>query len=248
MSFIPPPTHDFSAERMQRLAEIENQHFWFAGRKAMVANLLKRHAPMASGWVLDAGCGTGSLTAWLTQQGYSIVSLDARPEGLRRLTGIALPAQAAAEAIPLQSRSIHGLIALDLLEHTDDQQSLAEFHRVLAPGGWALLSVPAFPFLWSYRDEAAGHRRRYRRKALLALLEKSGFSVQSCRYYQFLFFPILAAARLLGRKTHHLRDQEDTPGGFVNSILTPLILCEVKLGAFFAYPYGSSLVVFCRKK
>ena len=46
----------FRGDRLQRLSEIEQWHFWFAGRRELIGSLLKRHlAPCQR--VLDVGCG-----------------------------------------------------------------------------------------------------------------------------------------------------------------------------------------------
>jgi hypothetical protein len=44
-----------------------------------------------------------------------------------------------------------------------------------------MITVPALPSLWSLRDDLAGHRRRYLRGQLMALLPKAGFQVLECR-------------------------------------------------------------------
>ena len=47
------------------------------------------------------------------------------------------------------------MTTLDVLEHIDDDRGmLAEMHRVLAPGGTLLVTVPAFPFLWGPRTRS----------------------------------------------------------------------------------------------
>jgi SAM-dependent methyltransferase len=46
-------------------------------------------------------------------------------------------------AVPLRSDSMDAAICVHVLEHVeDDRAAMAELHRVLKPGGWALISVP----------------------------------------------------------------------------------------------------------
>ena len=80
-----------------------------------------------------------------------------------RARGLAV-ARGSAENLPVGDAQLDVVVALDVLEHLDDdRRALDEILRVLRPGGVLLATVPAYPFLWSSHDEALGHRRRYRR-------------------------------------------------------------------------------------
>ena len=46
-------------------------------------------------------------------------------------------------AVPVRSSSVDAVICVHVLEHIeDDRAAIAEIHRILRPGGWALISVP----------------------------------------------------------------------------------------------------------
>ncbi|MCP5477943.1 MAG: methyltransferase domain-containing protein [Rhodanobacteraceae bacterium] len=68
--------------------------------------------------------------------------------------------------------------AFDVLEHVDDDTGLREMHRILRPGGRLLLTVPAHRWLWSRRDELAGHQRRYSRSLLSKRVRDAGFHIE----------------------------------------------------------------------
>ena len=54
------------------------------------------------------------------------------------------------------------ITCLDVIEHTpDDRVTLRELHRVTRPGGYLLVTVPAYQALWSQHDVANHHFRRY---------------------------------------------------------------------------------------
>ena len=239
----------FSAERLARLAEIEEWHFWFVGRRKLIERFLNSpHDPPQL--VLDLGCGTGFTLQRLAALGYLPMGVDLRREGLERVRSIApgLPlVQANVDRIPLKANSIDGIVLLDVLEHVDDQALLAQAQRILKPGAWLVFSVPAMPWLWSYRDQAAGHLRRYTRAQLVQVLTDANFRIEEMRYYQCLLMPLVILMRWFGRAGPSLRDREDRPRPIVNSMLTKINLLENKLGDVVSLPFGTSLIGICRK-
>ena len=73
------------------------------------------------------------------------------------------------EELPWEDGTFDLITCLDVIEHVpDDVAALAELRRVCRPGGWLLVTVPAYQALWSRHDEANHHYRRYSRAALRA--------------------------------------------------------------------------------
>jgi SAM-dependent methyltransferase len=235
----------FPPERLQRLSEIEAWHFWFAGRRALLDRLVARHVPAGRHTVLDVGCGTGFMLGAVDVQ---TVGVDLRPEGLRT-TRRALPGarlvQADVERLPFRDACFDVALLLDVIEHTDDRKLVEEVCRVLRPGGVVLIVAPAMPWLWSYRDEAAGHRRRYTRRSLAQLLSDAPLVVREMRYYQFLLFPLVVAARLFARDSPRPRDLEEQPTPLLNTVLTGVNRLEARLGDVIRWPWGSSVAAVC---
>jgi SAM-dependent methyltransferase len=235
----------FPPERLQRLAEIEGWHFWFAGRRALVDRLVARHVPPGRRTVLDVGCGTGSMLGAVDAHS---VGVDLRPEGLhatrRALPGARL-VQADGVRLPFRDASFDVALLLDVLEHADDRRLLDEVCRVLRPGGILVVTVPAMPWLWSYRDEAGGHRRRYTRRSLTQLLSEATLVVREMRYYQFFLFPLVVAARLFAPHSPRPRDLEDRAAPLLNAALTGINRLEARLGDLIRWPWGSSLAAVC---
>jgi SAM-dependent methyltransferase len=242
------PASAFSAERLQRVAEMEAGHFWFLARRLLLDRLLDRYGPPSPWLGLDLGCGGGGTLASLAGRCRRAVGLDLRPEqlaGLRQRLPQAWLARADAATLPFADASMDLVTAFDLLEHVDDGAALEEIRRVLCPGGVALISVPAGPWLWSHRDEAAGHRRRYDRPGLAARLRAAGLAPLRIAYYQCLLFPLVVASRVLGRRGPRLRDFEDRPPGWLNEVLAAVNRLEVRLSGILSWPFGSSLVAVC---
>ncbi len=98
--------------------------------------------------VLDLGCGTGRHTAWLAAAGARVTAVDFSPEMLaiaRRKTRGAdvhfLPHDLH-EPLPLASGGFDLVVSGLVLEHRRDLAGFfAEVHRVLRPGGRAVVSA-----------------------------------------------------------------------------------------------------------
>ncbi|HSJ97524.1 MAG TPA: class I SAM-dependent methyltransferase, partial [Myxococcota bacterium] len=108
------------------------------------------------------------------------------------------------------------------------------------PGGHLLLSVPAFPSLWSPLDEAAGHRCRYRRAALERELRAGGWELRHATHYQALLFPLVWLARRLPSRA--AVPLERRPPRWLGRALGAVDEVEVRLWANRRLPFGSSLI------
>lgn len=223
------------------MRRIEPWHFWFVSRRELVASVLKREL-CAGQTLLDVGCGTGANLA-LAGEGVRALGVDIHIEELTRgmLQGDAM-------ALPLQSGSVDVVLALDVLEHVDDDAVLAEVARVLRRGGRFIATVPAVRALWSVRDEAAGHRRRYSRTTLRALLARHGLGIRELRGFQFVLLPLVFLSRLTRRKSVAGRDAEDAPPRWLNRVLLAVNRVELRLPRLLRPPIGSSLAVVAVKE
>lgn len=248
---MPPPipnpdkTPSFSAARLRRLAELEDWHFWFTARRSLIHRLIRRHLRQGPAVVLDVGCGTGSMLTALAGDGHRVIGVDYRREGLRGIRSnlpSALLAQADAIRLPVRPDSVGLLLLLDVLEHVPDDQALGEVRRVLRPGGKAIIAVPARAGLWSYRDDDAGHLRRYSSQQLLALAGAAQLEVCEVRYFLFFLLPILALARMLGRRGPGWRDFEERRIPVLSELFGLVSRLEVRLGEVVSWPTGSSIL------
>jgi len=230
---------------------MEADHFWFLGRRSHVLELLGKHPVDRNQRLLDLGCGTGYLAWILGNFGYRVIGLDSQPAGLvlarqRDPEGDYLAA--CAEQLPFREHSFDAVIACDVLEHVDDVQSLAEVYRVLKPGGRLILTVPAHPWLWSRRDELAGHRRRYRSAPFRSLVTGTGFRILRWTPYQCLLFPLVLLSRVFGRRGDRMTELEEMPGPFLNRFLSGISGFEVRVSRLRRMPWGSSFVLLAEKQ
>lgn len=97
--------------------------------------------------ILDAGCGLARWVIYLRQRGYRVYGVDKAHEALVQAERFAAPLPLFAGdtlALPLPDASLGGIISLGVIEHVESGPvpALRELHRVLKPGGVALISVP----------------------------------------------------------------------------------------------------------
>ena len=235
----------------ERLAHFEEWYWWHRGRQAVVRRLLERHASPRSR-ILDVGCGTGATTLALRRFG-PVVGIDVGMRALEiaRERGVAV-ARASAARLPARREAFDLVVALDVLEHLEDDVAAArEIRDALRPGGLLLATVPAHPFLWSGHDEALGHRRRYRRRELLECLERAGLELVFCSYAMASVLPAAIVVRLAGRWIR--RGAPRLESGYVpvptalNRLLAWISGAESRLLRWMRLPFGLSLAVVARR-
>lgn len=192
------PALDRSADRVK--LELETSHWWYQGRRRIVLDFVRRLNLPEDAAILDAGCGNGSILDGLRRHGR-VTAVDVNPEAVaqarRREAEVLLSPLV---PLPLEGQRFALVTCLDVLEHVpDDRAALSELLRVTQPGGLLLLTVPAYPGLWSAHDVAAGHRRRYGRAQLISLARESGWEPRLDTHFNTLLLPVAALRRGLTR-------------------------------------------------
>jgi SAM-dependent methyltransferase len=235
----------------ERLAHFEEWYWWHRGRQAIVQRLAARYAPQGAR-LLDVGCGTGATTLGLRRFGR-VFGLDIGRRALEvaRARGLAV-ARASAERLPARPGAFDLVVALDVLEHLEDDVSAArEMLGALRPGGFLLATVPAYPFLWSGHDEVLGHRRRYLRRQLVAALERAGFEIALCSYVMGSILPAAIVVRLWERWAR--RGSPRRESGYVvvpaplNALLAWITASGSRLLPWVRLPFGLSIAAVARR-
>jgi 2-polyprenyl-3-methyl-5-hydroxy-6-metoxy-1,4-benzoquinol methylase len=136
---------------------------------------------------LDVGCATGMLIESMKGEGWDVLGVDiCRPsaEYGKKHRGVDIIAGTLAEAA-LPDASCGVVHFSHLIEHLPDPRAfLAEVRRVLAPGGYAVITTPnidgfqARLFGSGWRSAIADHLVLFSRRTLGRLLEESGFAVR----------------------------------------------------------------------
>lgn len=187
------------ASDIHRIAELEDHHWWFRERRAILARWLRRLARsgQVAGTALDIGAAAGGNTRVLRQHGWRPVALEHSADGAavaarRGLTVV----RGDATSLPAAAGVIGLVTAFDVIEHIeDDYLAAAEIRRVLRPGGTLLVTVPCDMRLWSAHDVASHHFRRYDRAGLARVITKAGLEIDELWSWNVLLRPVVALTR-----------------------------------------------------
>jgi SAM-dependent methyltransferase len=192
-----------------KLASIEDAHWWFRERRALIASFIEGLAP---GRALDIGAAAGGNTRTLQAAGWKPTALeyDDSAVALARARGLDV-VQGDARDLPFEDDEFDAVVAYDVLEHIVEHDVVAsEIARVVRPGGKVFIAVPADPKLWSAHDDAVGHVRRYTRESLVALFDRPEFEIDLVKSWNVLLRPAIRLAR------------RDSEGSDIKPMATPV--------------------------
>jgi SAM-dependent methyltransferase len=181
---------------------LDDHHWWYRGRRRVIRAVLDGLRPRPGIRILDAGCGSGRTLDELAQYGQvSGVDLSEFAAAAARARGHSDIRVGHVERLPWEAASFALVTALDVIEHTpDDRATLAEMRRVTTPGGHAIITVPAYQWLFSAHDVVNHHYRRYDRKALSAVATEAGWVVEWTGYFNSVLLPAAALVRIAQRR------------------------------------------------
>jgi len=228
------------------MRELQRNHWWFRGRRRFVSALVDSLGLPAGARILEAGAGSGGNLEMLRRHGsVSAFEMDAEAAAACAADhGIACPLGTLPGANPFEGRARFDLVvALDVLEHIDDDvASLRSLAACLAPGGRLLLTVPAYPWLYSGHDLIHHHRRRYTRRGLERVVGAAGLRVHRAGYFNALLLPAIVAVRL-GARVLRREPASDArmPGPRANEWLARVFGAEAAVARRGGFPAGLSL-------
>lgn len=231
---------------------VERTHWFFVARRRIVASFVDKYFPRSEhSRTLDIGGGTGGLVDVLKPYG-ALVGMDYSGDALSYYRQHhPVVCQGDAVHLPFKSCSLDFVMALDVLEHLqDDGAGLSEFFRVLRAGGRALVTVPAFKFLWGRLDDLGRHKRRYRLSELGKKATSAGFGLLKVSYFNTFLFPVVLFSRRMEflRKSEMTADEDlNVPHPLLNSALINLFGMEAKLLHHVSFPVGVSIVCILEK-
>lgn len=233
---------------------VEDSHWWFVGRRAIlesflrdIVSKLKRSGDPIR--ILDVGCGTGANLEMLSQFGAA-EGVDVSDDALEfcRRKGLSVQ-KGLAETLPYEDETFDVTTALDVVEHLDDDiAGLKEMYRVTKTGGYSLIFVPAFMWLWGVQDDISNHRIRYTKQQIIERLEQAGYKVERATYANFTFFaPILGGRTLMKLTGIKPESENNITISALNGFFGKIFSAERYILKNFDFPFGVSIVITAKK-
>ena len=133
----------FTSEAYADVSFEPYSQYWWSNR--YYANLVKKFGPR-KGLTLEVGCGLGHLLGWLVDR-YEVYGTDINPWALRDACKNVPEGNflllSADDLTVFPDLTFQAVIAKHVVEHLSKPElAVAEFSRVLAPGGMLLLATP----------------------------------------------------------------------------------------------------------
>ena len=229
----------------EQMAELDDRHWWYRARREIIADLIRREAKLpAKAEILEIGCGTGHNLAMLSGFGrVDGLELDdeARAISEKRL-GRKVMSSPLPELAEVKDRHYDLIGAFDVIEHIeDDKAALASIATKLKRDGKFMMTVPAHQWMWSAHDVVNHHKRRYSKRSLRVLVERSPLRLEKIGYFNSLLFPLAVAERAASK----VRSKEDAnvklPPKPLNALLERVFGAERHLVGRLPLPMGLSL-------
>jgi SAM-dependent methyltransferase len=236
-----------------RIAELEEHHWWYLGMRsiaqAWVEDIAARRRAGEAWDILDAGCGAGGGMRWLAEFGR-VRGIDLNSSATRYSRRASSEvAQASVQALPIVDCSIDLVTSFEVLYHlavTDDRAAMAEAARVLKPGGWFLVRVPAYDWLRGAHDRQVHTRHRYGRGELQEKLSSAGLNVHRLSGAGLSILPPAILVRLL-QGSRPAASDVTLPSPVANRFLLSLLSLESRWLRRHTLPAGLSLIALARK-
>ena len=246
--------HDYYKEYY----DYEREHWWFVAREKIIITSINKHIlekiisdePLK---ILNIGCSTGRSSEYLSQFG-TVTSLEYDKECCEftsQKTGLEIINGSITE-LTFSDNTFDLVCAFDVIEHVEDHElAVEEMKRVAKQNGILFVTVPAFMDLWSHHDEVNFHFRRYTKKEIIALFNKTkkGDTVFVTYFNSILFLPIWIYRKLsnilkFGNKRQGAgSDFESFNNGFLNKVLYNIMHFERHLiKRKITFPAGVSLL------
>jgi SAM-dependent methyltransferase len=235
---------------------IEDTSYWYAHRNRCFAAVIRQYPPRET--LFEVGAGNGSVALAIQNAGFTVVAIEptvrlarnAKKRGLQNVVCSDL------ENARFRQGALANVGMFDVLEHIPaDADYLRRLRAMMPVGGRLYCAVPAWRFLWSLEDEAAGHVRRYSLGELRRKISDAGFVVEHSTYYfAALIVPIFllrALPTLLGfrrpRSPESTASEHSLKPGIISWLASNILGFEARwLESARRVPLGASCLVVAR--
>jgi SAM-dependent methyltransferase len=192
-------TESMEADQYERMDEAEDRMWWYRALHARVLEALVG----VEGRVLDAGCGTGGLLAYVRARrpDLDLIGLELSERAGQRASAKsrAPVVRGSVNSIPFGPTCFDAALLADVLCHgaVDPQAALLELKRVLRSGGRLIVNMPSYAWLMSAHDRRVHNARRLTAGQVAQMLAGAGFRHIGARYWNALLLPLMVVQRKL---------------------------------------------------
>lgn len=233
------------------MARQQEKHWWFRARRQIIKTIFMRFIGLEKPHILEVGCGPGGNLAMLSELGdVSAMEMDnyAR-EFAAKFSGLHIVEGKLPDHIPFGKSKFDVICLFDVLEHIDDdQKALQKVHQRLTSHGKIILTVPAYPRLFSRHDSLHHHYRRYAQHELKHKVEQAGFNIEKVSHFNMFLLPLALLTRVFDSITHaKISTGMMIPISPLNALFYQIFKFEASLLKLFNFPFGLSLMVVATK-
>ncbi|GAB3950658.1 class I SAM-dependent methyltransferase [Spirosoma harenae] len=243
------------SEEYEKMFQVESQLWWYRHLHERVVDVVERRFGQRRDLtILDVGCGTGGMQAFLRRWGYTNIrgvdgSSDAVAFCHERGFSVSLLDLNDLPAFEPENQ-YDVIICNDVFCYFPDSQLvpiLRAMSNRLKTNGLLVTNNNAFNVFWGEHDLAVKSMRRFVVADFQRLLPKAGLSIRYASYWSFilsfLILPIRQWQRLqlkLGRRqTENPESDVYLPSPWINQALYRIARAEQKI--LGRTPFGSSL-------
>jgi len=176
---------EYFGKDLEDMAFAKNYHRW----------VMERFKPYLGDTIAEIGAGTGNFTSLLVDAKIKQIFAFEPSDNMYPL--LKNKFQEKKEVLTINSflgekhqeflESFDSVLYINVLEHIEsDKEELRFAYKTIKKNGFILIFAPALPWLYSKFDKKVGHFRRYSQKGLVEIVRKSGFLIESIRYFDIV--------------------------------------------------------------
>ncbi len=228
--------------------QINNQekHWWFQARKQIIDQIISNIKLKKKNNILDFGSGSGVNLNMLEKYGpvdiheknkFARIAIKNKNKKIKNLYS----------TLKIRKNFYDLILIADVIEHVRRPKNLLRnLKKFLKKDGRILITVPAYQFLFSKKDKALGHYRRYNKKLLEN--ELTEFKIENISYFNtFLCIPIIIMT-LLNKflKRDYIKEVETTPNFFINKLCFIIFAAEKYFIKYLNFSFGISIYILVK--
>jgi|TARA_B110000483_G_scaffold237075_1_gene311242 SAM-dependent methyltransferase len=228
--------------------QIKNQekHWWFQARKQIINQIISKIKLKKKNNILDFGSGSGVNLNMLEKYGlvdiheknkFARIAIKNKNKKIKNLYS----------SLKIRKNFYDLILIADVIEHVRQPKNLLRnLKKFLKKDGRILITVPAYQFLFSKKDKALGHYRRYNKKLLKN--ELAEFKIENISYFNTLLCIPIIIMTLLNKllKRDYIKEVETTPNFFINKLCFIIFAAEKYFIKYLNLPFGISIYILVK--